>query len=156
MSLVQQFERMCRWNIWANGLVLTALREGDGEPPEALAAFQHIFEAELTWLRRIQAGGDAIPLWGAASMANCEAWSTEAGHRLRVLCEHLDDAYLQSTFSYRNSRGEAFTDRVEEPLLHCLLHSQQYRGEAAATLNAAGARVPDFDYIFWLRIGEPA
>lgn len=155
MSLIQQLERMCRWNIWANGLVFTALRANAGKPGPALGAFQHVLETELTWLRRIQADGDAVPLWGEASLEHCDAWSTEANRRLRVLCERLDEAYLQTTFSYRNSRGESFTDRIEEPLLHCLLHSQQYRGEAAAALNAAGQRIPDFDYIFWLRQGEP-
>ena len=57
---------------------------------------------------------------------------------------------------YANSSGRQCRDRVEETLLHLFLHSQQYRGEAAALLNAAGHRVPDFDFVLWLRNGEPA
>ena len=39
--------------------------------------------------------------------------------------------------------------------MHMLMHSSQYRGEAAGVLNAAGRRVPDLDFAFWLRAGEP-
>ncbi len=44
---------------------------------------------------------------------------------------------------------------MEEVLEHMLIHSAQYRGEAAGLSNAAGTRMPDLDYIIWLRLGEP-
>jgi hypothetical protein len=139
-SLVPRLERMCCWNICANGLVFTALRTNAGKPTPALGAFQHVLETELTWLRRIQADGDAGPLWGEASLELCEAWSTEENRPLRMFCEHVDAAYLQSTFSYRNSRGESFSDRLEEPLIHCLLHSQQHRPQRRSTPPASASR----------------
>ena len=83
------------------------------------------------------------------------AWQQEAEMRLSSLADDLDDARLLQTFDYTNSTGHRFTDRVEEPLLHMFLHSQQYRGEAAAFLNAAGHRVQDFDFIIWIRLGQP-
>jgi uncharacterized damage-inducible protein DinB len=156
MSMVEQARRMTRWNVWANGVVGDALRNSGGEPAGALAAYQHIFEAELAWLRRIaMEPRPNVALWGPASLEQAETWGQEARGRMAVLGASLDEQFLKSTFAYANSTGRVFTDRVEEVLLHLFLHSQQYRGEAAAFLNASGHRVADFDFIFWMRIGEP-
>lgn len=149
-------EQLLRWNVWANSCVAGVLEAAGGLPHEALRAFQHVFEAEVTWLRRI-AGLQLsnVPLWAPASLDGLGALRDQASSALALLLERLDDEFLASTFDYANSSGRRFSDRVEDSLLHMLFHSQQYRGEAAAFLNAAGARVPDFDYIGWLRQGRP-
>ncbi len=154
--MLRQYDRLVRWDRWANRLVFTALREARGEPPKALAAFQHVLSTEVTWLRRIEAAASAAaPRWGIASLAQCESWSAETEERLDRLAGSLDDARLAGAFSYRNSQGIEFTDTVADALLHMFLHSMQYRGEAAAFLNDAGHLVPDMDFIFWRRLGEP-
>jgi uncharacterized damage-inducible protein DinB len=149
--------RLVRWNSWANRQVLDVLRTSGGEPAPALAAFQHVFEAEVTWLRRFE--GSPLPmvkLWGDTSLATSEALFAEAQERWGRLSEPLAGPQaLERVFSYRNSAGTEFTDRLEEPLVHTLLHSSQYRGESSGFLNAAGHRVPDLDLIFWSRIGAP-
>ena len=148
--------RLARWNMWANGLVGGVLEASGGLPVAALAAYQHIFEAELTWLRRIE--GHSSPngaLWGPPDFAQTRVWSAEARALMEPVAKTADDAFLRRTFTYSNSRGQQFTEEVEVPLIHVFMHSQQYRGEAAGILNAAGRRVPDFDLIFWTRLGEP-
>lgn len=156
MSFVEQVQRMARWDVWANRCVGDVLAQSNGEPSPALAAYQHVLEAELTWLRRMANEPDAnTPLWGTASLDQVAIWQAEAAARMSKVAEVVDDAFLARTFEYTNSRDQKFADRVEDPLLHVFLHSQQYRGEAAAFLNATGNRVPDFDFIFWLRQGEP-
>jgi uncharacterized damage-inducible protein DinB len=131
--------------------------EASGAPPErALAAYQHIFETELTWLRRIEGHPSPnVALWGPADLAKAREWAAEARIRMERVAATADDASLTRTFSYSNSRGQQFTDEVELPLFQVFMHSQQYRGEAASVLNAAGHRVPDFDLIIWARLGEP-
>lgn len=154
--MLEQLPQLTRWNAWANRQVLETLRASSGEPPEALAAYQHVLETELVWLRRMT--NDPQPmlkLWGPASLANCEAWTTEASGLWTTLLASLDAEGLGRTFTYRNSTGQEFTDRLAEPTLQTLFHSSQYRGEAAAFLNHAGHRVPDLDFIYWLRLGAP-
>ncbi|MCZ2110709.1 MAG: hypothetical protein LC118_14275 [Dehalococcoidia bacterium] len=156
MSLADEMQRLARWNGWANRVVGDVLAGTRGQPETALKAFQHVLEAEVTWLRRFEGiGKPGIPLWGPASLETVGALGEEATSLLSSLSASLDDGRLQGTFTYANSAGKQFTDRLQEPLLHMFLHSQQYRGEAAAFLNATENRVPDFDFIFWLRQGEP-
>ncbi len=151
-----EMRRMARWNRWANRVVGEVLIAAGAVPEAALRAFQHIFEAEVTWLRRFDgSNGEMIPLWKSASLDKALGLQREADALLAGLAEHLDDARLLQTFEYANSAGSRFSDRLQEPLLHMFLHSQQYRGEAAAFLNAEGHTVPDFDFIFWVRQGEP-
>jgi uncharacterized damage-inducible protein DinB len=157
MSLVEQVQRLARWNVWANGVVGGVLEAAGGEPVAALAAYQHIYETELTWLRRMDGRPSPnVPLWSPPDLAQAQAWRTEADRLMARIAATADEAFLASHFAYANSRGQHFNDEIDLPLIHTFMHSQQYRGEAAAFLNAAGRRVPDFDLIFWSRLGEPS
>ena len=149
--MLLDFDTTRRWNDWANRTVFTVLESTNGEPDRALRAFQHILETEITWLRRIV--GHPEPnqvLWGDYSLARCAVWLTES----RELIAGLTEGDLDTKFSYRNSRGEAFTDTAREVLGHMFLHSSQYRGEAAGLLAEAGHTVPDIDLIFWQRLRQ--
>ncbi|MCA9830720.1 MAG: hypothetical protein KC495_09640 [Dehalococcoidia bacterium] len=154
--MAHPLERVCRWNRWANRQVLETLRESEGEPSKALAAYQHVLETELVWLRRFNDDPrPMIPLWGEVSLAQVEAWTAEAAALLAGRTAKLGDGGGAEEFRYRNSKGNEFVDVVEDSLMHMLLHSSQYRGEAAGFLNAAGHRAPDLDLMFWARRGEP-
>lgn len=142
------FDTTRRWNDWANRTVFAVLESTNGEPAEALAAFHHILETETTWLRRIVGHPRPnIPLWGPASMATVGVFLDES----RELVAGLTTPDLDQPFTYHNSRNERFQDLPRTVLTHMFLHSSQYRGEAAAFLNAAGHTVPDLDLILWLR-----
>ena len=111
----------------------------------------------MTWLGRIvDTSNPNVPLWGEASLEQVESWMPVIDARFESVVAEVEANGAQRVVEYTNSRGDAFTSSVEEMLTHMLLHSTQYRGEAAAFLNEAGHRVPDLDYIFWLRAGEPA
>jgi uncharacterized damage-inducible protein DinB len=134
----------------ANATVFESLRRRGGEPPKALAAFQHVLEAELIWLHRLRGDAISIPLWGPASLDQCEQWLSESSRELDALAGRLSDEMLASTFSYRTSRGDDLHNNTGEIVLHMLLHSAQYRGEAMGFLNANGASVPDAEFILYL------
>jgi uncharacterized damage-inducible protein DinB len=146
------FDATRRWNDWANRVVYAVLQESAGRPQEALAAFQHVLETEITWLRRIHRyPSPNVPLWGVPSFSTCTVYLDES----RELVAALTTERLDEPFSYQNSRGQTFKDVTRTALGHMFLHSSQYRGEAAGFLNAAGHPVPDLDLIFWLRRQPP-
>lgn len=145
-----------RYNAWANAILWRAMRT-KGAPDASFRAFQHVLETEMTWSSRIIGReGANVPLWGPLSIEQCELWLGTARQQLQaVATEHQADGY-QRTFRYRNSTGQEFENPVGEVLEHMLLHSSQYRGEAAGLSNAAGVQMPDLDYIIWIRNGQPA
>jgi uncharacterized damage-inducible protein DinB len=155
--VIEDIRQLIRWNTWATRQVHGTLRASGGEPAKALAAFQHSLETEVVWLRRFE--NDTRPmlkLWQTASLETCDAYAAEAAERWKSFAAKLDGhTALERRFTYRNQSGREFTDRLADPLFHTLLHSSQYRGEAAGFLNAAGHTVADLDYILWLRVGAP-
>lgn len=157
MEVAPKLQEMLRWNRWANRELAAVLVGAGGEPAHAVAAFQHIFETEVTWLRRID--GDDRPmmqLWGMASLDTVQALMTEAAERTGTLITALDNlAEPDRVITYLNSRQMEFRDPVGDTLFHMLVHSSQYRGETAGLLNASGYKVPDIDLIFWSRSGSP-
>jgi len=144
-----------RYNAWANDTLYRAMRAKDA-PEASFRAFQHALETEMTWSGRILGRADAnVPLWGGLSISQCDEWMFTARRQLeQAVAEHEPDGYVR-TFTYRNSTGREFENPVAEVLEHMLIHSAQYRGEAAGLSNAAGVQMPDLDYIFWIRAGKP-
>ncbi len=144
-----------RYNAWANDILYRELKAKDA-PDGAIRAFQHALETEMTWSSRVLGREDAnVPLWGSVSVTQCDEWLQTARRQLeQVVAAHEGDGYGR-TFTYRNSTGREFENPVDEVLEHMLIHSAQYRGEAAGLSNAAGEQMPDLDYIFWIRNGTP-
>jgi uncharacterized damage-inducible protein DinB len=153
LSPIERLRQAVRYNAWANATMHTAL-SASSAPEAALRALQHVLETEVTWSGRILGREDAyIPQWQQLSREKIDTWLVQARRELGQVA--ADSDVLDRQFTYRNSAGKAFTDDIAVVLDHLLLHSAQYRGEAAGFANAAGVRVPDLDYIFWVRAGAP-
>lgn len=60
-------------------------------------------------------------------------------------------ASLDATIEYTNSRGVRFTSRVEDVLMHVVIHGAHHRGKSA--LRAEGAEPPYIDFIHAVRAG---
>lgn len=145
-----------RHDTWANRAVLNALSGAKDPPTPAVAAFQHILETEHVWFGRLlQDGAPMIQLWDTPSLTRCITWAVEVEQKKHLYLAHLTEEALAEPFSYRNSAGQEFTGMPADILLHTLLHSSQYRGEATGFAVAAGISVPDVDFIYWMRLGEP-
>jgi uncharacterized damage-inducible protein DinB len=144
-----------RWNSWANRQVLDALVAATAPPEKAVAAYQHVLETEDVWFSRMMEAVPNVKLWDTPDLARCARWTSELAEREARYFAELDGEGLMHTFAYQNLRGEPFKDRVDFVLQHVLFHSAQYRGEAAGFAHAAGIPVPDLDFIFWHRAGEP-
>jgi uncharacterized damage-inducible protein DinB len=144
-----------RYNAWANDLLFREL-VAKAAPEAAMRAFQHVLETEITWSCRILGmDNPPITLWKPVSAETRALWVRTARAQLdRVVAEGGPDPFSR-TFRYRSYAGQEFEDAVAEVLEHTLLHSAQYRGEAAGLSNAAGVQMPDLDYIIWLRTGMP-
>ena len=148
--MIDLIERLISWDRWANLAVFAPLQSSGGKPDKALAAFQHVLETELLWLRWIDGNPDAwVERWQTPNLDQCRAWISETDGMLAAIADDLDRR-LDQTFEYVTPWGGRQTAGVIDALPHLLMHSSQYRGEAAGFLNAAGFTVPDIDYMRWL------
>ena len=65
----------------------------------------------------------------------------------------LSPAGFDEKIEYRNSKGEAWSSRVEDVLTHVLLHSAYHRGQVALEMRSAGIGPAYTDFIHAVRQG---
>ena len=71
-----------------------------------------------------------------------------------TLLDGADDAALARDVAYTNSKGEPFHDRVDDILLHVVLHGVHHRGQIAAAVRAGGGEPAYTDFIHAVRTGR--
>ena len=147
---MRQLRNLLRYDVWANRETLRSLKER--APPKSLRWLAHIIGAEYLWMARLRRRPDTLPVWPELDVEAC-------GERLdelsRLWPEYLGDGArsLTATIPYTNSKGETWTNTVEEILTHVVIHSAYHRGQIASDVRANG-RVPAYtDYIHAVRQG---
>jgi uncharacterized damage-inducible protein DinB len=60
---------------------------------------------------------------------------------------------LNTTMTYRNSKGLEFTNSVGDTLTHVWLHGSYHRGQIAQAIRRAGHEPVNTDFITFVREG---
>jgi uncharacterized damage-inducible protein DinB len=148
---------------WADQRALAALRGAKPLPAQALGIYAHILGAESVWLERIRAqqapqAGQAhqgLPVWPRLSLEQCGPHAEDLHAAFARLLRDLGEADLGREIAYVNSAGQAFTNRLDDILLHVFLHGTYHRGQVALLVRQGGSEPVPTDYIAFVR-GVPA
>jgi uncharacterized damage-inducible protein DinB len=154
LDLLDHSRRQFTYNIWANAEVLDGIdKSKPGLPGRPLQLLAHILSAERLWLERITHQPQSLAVWPELSIAQCEAQIEEL---TRLWKSYLSGASLSrffETIAYTNSRGESWSNTVQEILTHVLFHSAYHRGQIANEMRACGATPAHTDFIHAARHG---
>jgi uncharacterized damage-inducible protein DinB len=145
-------ERLFAYDAWANAESLKSVREA-GAPAPAVRLMAHIAAAEQLWKGRLHADPAPVAVWPETSVDEIAAELDRLGGIWPALVAGLDAIALVRSVSYVNSKGEAWSTRVEDILLHVVLHSAYHRGQVAYVLRATGATPAYTDYAHCIRNG---
>ncbi len=67
--------------------------------------------------------------------------------------ESLENEFFQSILTYRNLKGDQFSQPVYQVLHHIFNHSTYHRGQLVTMLRQVGLeKIPSTDFIAWARI----
>jgi uncharacterized damage-inducible protein DinB len=124
-----------------------------GPPPRAVAIMAHIIGAERLWLARIEGEPSPLAVWPALDLDGCGRELTALDRPWEHLLAGLTDAVMARATTYTNSKGETFSNRVDDMLQHVFLHSAHHRGQIALTVRAAGGTPAYTDFIHLVRSG---
>ena len=145
MDLIEHFTRLFAYDGWANREVLAGLRTSATPLPRALELMAHIFSSQRFWMERLEQKPHVLAVWPALTVEECDRQAAE----LPVLWKN----YLAKPVSYQNSKGEPWSSRKDDILMHLITHSAYHRGQVAMTVRAAGSTPAYTDDIHSIRQG---
>lgn len=159
---VSDIRSLYAYNEWANARMFMAaaqLDQGAFVEPRGSSfssirdTLAHIATSEWVWLRRWRGDSpSAVAEWGSleratALMQKLAEIEAERASFLRGLTD--DD--LERPLSYRNLKGEGFTQPLVDQLVHVVNHSTYHRGQIATLSRQAGFPAPATDLIVFKR-----
>jgi uncharacterized damage-inducible protein DinB len=147
---MRHLHRLLRYDIWANRETLRSLKPR--APSRSLRWIAHIVGAEYLWLARLRRHDEILPVWPELDLDACGERIDELS---RLWPEYLEDAHesLTERVPYTNSKGETWTNTVEEILTHVVIHSAYHRGQIASDVRASSGVPAYTDYIHAVRQG---
>jgi len=152
MDLRQHYRQLLHYDEWANQEVIEALRKAGNAPVRSVQLLAHLIAAEQLWLARITGNGQPFPVWPEFTLDRCAREVDAIAGLWRQYFEQLPGV-LERNVTYRNSKGEIWTNQVRDILVHVFVHSAYHRGQIAANMREAGCTPAYTDFIHSVRQG---
>jgi uncharacterized damage-inducible protein DinB len=153
MDLVQYFRNLFSYDDWANREVLSALAPLPSPPERSMRLLGHILSAEKLWLERLQAHKQTYPVWPEFDVGKAQSEIADLAKLWKSYLASTDEAALYETITYKNTKGESWTDQKQHVLTHVVMHSAYHRGQIAADMRAVGLTPAYTDFIHAVRQG---
>jgi len=93
----------------------------------------------------------SLAVWPEFTIEQCAAQINELALLWREHLGMLSPTRLAEQVTYKNSKGEPWTNSVEDILTHVLLHSAYHRGQIATQVRAGGDAPAYTDFIHAVR-----
>jgi uncharacterized damage-inducible protein DinB len=151
--LLEELRRLFRYDEWANREVIAVLRSMGAPPPRSLKLLAHIVAAEQLWLDRLKQEPQSMPVWPELTLDQSEDAQDALARRWAGYFGGLTGTALHTPVAYTNSKGEKWSSRAQDTLLHVIMHSGYHRGQIATDVRAAGHTPAYTDFIHAVRQG---
>lgn len=153
MDLIERFTRLFAYDGWANREVLASLRAVPTPLPQAMKWMGHILAAQRLWMERLESEPQTLPVWPEFTIVECEGQAAELSVLWRNYLSGRSEADLGKSVTYQNSKGETWSSRNDDILMHVITHSVHHRGQVVAAIRAAGFTPAYTDFIHSIRQG---
>ena len=156
------FERMARYNRWANRRIYGAVAQLEAEEihaarsgffPSIAKTLNHLLVADRIWLGRFTGSLsdhkrlDEAPYDDFAALT---AAREAEDQRIIAFLKELPQARIDSVFDYKNMAGDPKSAPMDAVLGHLFNHQAHHRGQAHAMLSSTRAAPPSLDIVLFL------
>lgn len=117
-------------------------------PEKSLKLLNHTLNAQEIWNARIEERPCPTGVWEIRDTEKLKEINAE---NFRTTLQILTSINLDKTIRYKNSKGEAFTNTVQDILFHIVNHSTYHRGQIATDCKLNDISPLVSDYIFYKR-----
>ncbi len=146
MTTIDYYERLLRYEAWANRETVGSLRQ-PGAPAKAIRWMAHIVGAGSLWLARLREEPPALAVWPDLGVDECAVAVEVLSESWRRYVDQLTLSDLEEGVGYRNSQGQYWTSTVADILTHVSLHASYHRGQIATSVRESGGTPAYTDFI---------
>jgi uncharacterized damage-inducible protein DinB len=154
MELRSYLKTLFAYDDWANQEALRSLQVLPGPPPRASKVMAHIINAEWLWMSRLKQDGHKVVVWPDYGLDEVERQLPILRTAWDKYLDTRTSGDLERTVDYFNTKGERYQSRVQDVLMHVVMHGAYHRGQIAAQVRAAGGEPAYTDFIHALRAGK--
>lgn len=151
--MIDYLQKLFAYEAWANQETLSSLRRAEQPPARAVEVMGHLVAAQVLWLGRLRGELANVAVWPELGLGDCAAQLEQLATAWDEFVSELSTESLRSQFSYKTSKGEPWSSRVDEILFHVLLHGSYHRGQIATLLGRDEGQPAATDLIVGLRQG---
>jgi uncharacterized damage-inducible protein DinB len=152
-KMMIDYPRLFAYDRWANEEVLRALKTIAAPPQRSTKLIAHIIGTQYVWHSRMTGTPNTIAVWPEWDVRETEANSRAIADGWQEIAARAGEDFLEREFSYKNSKGEQWTSRNDDVLMHVIMHGAYHRGQIAADIRAHGFEPPYTDYVQAARAG---
>jgi uncharacterized damage-inducible protein DinB len=152
MELLTYLHKLFAHDDWANREVVRALQAAAQAPPRSAKLMAHVLAAESLWRGRMLQKPSQLAVWPELTLDQMTALVEELGAHWKNFLGALDrESGLARVVQYTNSKGEHWSNSVQDILMHVVMHSAYHRGQIAADMRASGLEPVYTDFIHGVR-----
>lgn len=151
MEFLDYLRKLYGYDHWANQEVARALQAAPQAPERSLRLMAHVVGTEWTWRSRILPESKKMAVWPQLTVEQILEEVAELKTAWTGYFGQLTPARLAESADYTNSKGEHFSSRIGDILMHVVMHSAYHRGQIAADMRASGLEPVYTDFIHAVR-----
>jgi uncharacterized damage-inducible protein DinB len=153
MDLFEHYAQLVAYEGWANQEVIASLRAVATAPERSRKWMAHIVAAGHVWHSRLTQQPQPYPVWPDFTLYECEKEAKNLTSLWKTCLDRIGAGGLSQTVSYKNTKGELWSNTVHDILTHVFMHSAYHRGQIAADLRQSGNQPAYTDFIHGVRQG---
>ncbi len=155
-----------KYNIWANERICKALaslspsvldKELNSSFNTLRKTVYHIWGAEWIWYQRLH-GMNPTTFPGDSFKGDFTEFQLEflqQSGKFFVYISNASEKQLSKDLTHKNMKGDEFTNKISNILLHLMNHSTYHRGQIVTMLRTLGVTsIPATDFIAYIRERE--
>jgi len=135
------------YNYQINRSLIAKLKKLPLVPDRSHSLLSHIINAHHIWNGRIE-GGASVGVWDLQTMDNLDKMNRDNTKKSLSILEKRN---LLDLITYTNTKGETYTNSVQDILYHIINHATYHRGQIATDFRNHGVEPLATDYIFFKR-----
>jgi len=114
----------------------------------AESLFSHILNSHHIWNSRINHNATEMKVWGILDNNLLNIVINENYNKTLDIISSKD---LNEINKYQNSKGQEFSNSIQDILFHIVNHTTHHRAQIVTELRLSGIEPPITDYIFYKR-----